>query len=204
MVPRWSLPAITKARRTPAIGFCTTCSSDVSHLPAMPVTLSFPERMRLSMSGLLPMVPTSTTLSCWGTVSVETAGSTSVTRLMSACRSVTTRWTPAKSAELTTMGAALPEATSGKRPGPDLAVMYVPRPLAFPDLPDLPAAGAACAVGLEMADAAVTASNSASTDLKLLDVGRAARLGSDEPTTDLLIFRDLRLESEGWGCPAEI
>ena len=42
MVPRWSLPAITKARLTPGIGLSTTCSSDVSHCPAMPLTSSFP------------------------------------------------------------------------------------------------------------------------------------------------------------------
>ena len=73
--------------------------------------------MSLSTSGLLPMVPTITTsFAAAGTVSDETTGSTPVTRLTSAWRSPATRTTPAWSLELTTIGAALPPATSGKLP----------------------------------------------------------------------------------------
>ncbi len=117
IVPRWSLPAMTSARRTPGSGSRTTCCSEVSHLPAIPVTSSFPARTRPSISGLAPMVPTSTGSLCAGTRSTETAGATLVTRSMSVRRSPTTRTTPGKSLPLTTSGAATPRATNGKEPG---------------------------------------------------------------------------------------
>jgi len=115
-VPRWSLPAMTNARRTPGIGSSITCSSEVSHFPAMALTSSLPAPTSLSISGLLPIVPTRTTSLCAGTSSVATAGLTPVTRSTSAWRSPATRTTPGWSLALTTIGAAFPPATSGKLP----------------------------------------------------------------------------------------
>ena len=94
MVPRWSLPAITNARRTPGTGLSTTCWSEVSHCPAIPVTSSFPAETSWSMSGLLPTVPIRTISSAAGSLSTDTAGWTPVTAAMSDCRSFTTRITP--------------------------------------------------------------------------------------------------------------
>ncbi len=75
------------------------------------------------MSGLFPIVPTSTTSPVSGTVSVKTAGLTPVTRSTSARRSPPTRVTPGKSLALTTIGAALPWATRGNRPAPGVKTM---------------------------------------------------------------------------------
>ncbi|WP_063797757.1 hypothetical protein [Saccharothrix sp. NRRL B-16348] len=114
-MPRWSLPAITNARATPAIGFSTTCCNDVSHLPRIRSTSSFPADTSPSISVLRPSVPTSTTSPDVG-VPVETAGRTPVTRSTSSRRSFTTRTTPAWSPPLTNNGAALPFAASVNPP----------------------------------------------------------------------------------------
>src|SRR5262245_1074142 len=126
MVPRWSLPAMTKARRTPGMGSSTTCSSEVSHWPAMPVTSSRPAATSRSMSGLRPIVPISTTSGWSGISSTDTSGATPVTRPMSSRRSPTTRITPGKSVELTTSGAATPSAISGNVPSPGDSTTYEP------------------------------------------------------------------------------
>ncbi|MCQ0015444.1 hypothetical protein [Actinomadura madurae] len=66
----------------------------------------------------MPIVPMMTTSRPDGAVSRATAGSTPVTRSMSAWRSPATRTTPGWSDPLTTSGAALPSSTSGKCPRP--------------------------------------------------------------------------------------
>jgi hypothetical protein len=69
------------------------------------------------MSGLVPIVPTSTGSLPAGTSFSAVTGATPVTRSTSSRRSPTTRTTPGQSASLTTIGAALPFATNGKEPG---------------------------------------------------------------------------------------
>ena len=103
----------------PAAGSPPPARAVVSHLPAMPAHVELargdqPVDQRAPADG----ADEHDVAAAGRRVVGDEPGRTPVTAAMSACRSPTTRTTPAWSPALTTIGAALPAATSGKLPGP--------------------------------------------------------------------------------------
>ena len=91
MVPRLSLPAMTRAAEHVRQGRRTTCRKNDSHLPAIGRTSIFPAAASMSIKRLLPIVPMMTALPETASVSRRSAGLRDVTRSMSDCKSPAAR-----------------------------------------------------------------------------------------------------------------
>ena len=95
MVPRWSLPAITNARRTPGSGSSTTCSSDGLPLAGDAARRrACRRRPGRRSAGCGRSCRRARCRAAPGSDRPRRPAATPVTRSMSACRSPTTRMTP--------------------------------------------------------------------------------------------------------------